>query len=84
MQRKLFAFVARIYLPLLPGDAEPANAGTPKLKPVAALVQHQGRILVIVLLRLGLHILLVIRGVLLLVFSVIIDGECRLKSASIC
>ncbi len=50
MQRELFTFVASVYLPFLPTNAEPPYRRTSELKPIATFMQHKCRILVIVVL----------------------------------
>ena len=55
----LFGVAALVDLPLLAGDAEAADRGTAELEPEAALVEHEGRVLVVtVLWRAGLQLLL--------------------------
>jgi hypothetical protein len=65
---KFDIFVTCIYLPLLPGDAEPADAGSAELEPVATFMEHEGGILIIVLLGLGFHLIFVLRQNLLVLF----------------
>jgi hypothetical protein len=47
---EFLVLVSRIYLPLLPADAEPADGRPTELEPVAAFVQHQRRVFVVIIL----------------------------------
>ena len=59
MEGELGGLAALVDLPLLPADAEAADRRPSELEPVAALMQHQGGILVVVVLgRTGLQLLL--------------------------
>lgn len=80
---ELDILIASINLPLLPGDTKPANAGPPKLKPITALMQHKGGILVIILLRLSLHLVLILRQDLLLIFLRIRQREGRFQGIGV-